>query len=44
MELFNPNKKTNIESNACMLDIVSVGMPKMKKELINTRKSTWRNL
>ena len=27
-----------------MLDIVSVGMPKIKKELIDTWKSIWRNL
>ena len=27
-----------------MLVIVSVGMPQMKKELIDTRKVTWRNL
>ena len=44
MELFNPKKKTNIESTARMLDIFSVGMPQMKKELIYTRKATWRNL
>ena len=43
-ELFNPKKKTNIESTASMLDIVSAGMPQMNKELINTRKTTWRNL
>ena len=43
-ELFNPKKKTNIESTASMLDIVSAGMPQTKKELINTRKATWRNL
>ena len=43
-KLFNPKKKTNIKSTACMLDIVSVGIPQMKKDLINTRKSTWRNL
>ena len=43
-DLFNPKKKTNIESTSRMLDIVSVGMPQIKKELINTRKSTWRNL
>ena len=42
--LFNPKKNTNIESTARILDIVSVGMPQMKKELIDTRKSTWRNL
>ena len=27
-----------------MLDIVSVGIPQMKKDLIDTRKATWRNL
>ena len=27
-----------------MIDIVSVGMPKMNKDLIDTRKATWRNL
>ena len=43
-ELFNPKKKTNIESTASMLDIVSAGMPQMNKELINTRKATWRDL
>ena len=43
-ELFNPNNKTNIESTDRMIDIVSVGIPQMKKELIGTRKSTWRNL
>ena len=43
-ELFIPKKKTNIKSTARMLDIVSVGMPRMRKELIDTRKSTWRNL
>ena len=43
-ELFNPNKKTNIKSTARMLDIVSVGIPKMKKEIIDMRKATWRNL
>ena len=42
-ELFNPKKKTNIDSTARMLDIVSVGIPQMKKELIDTRKSTWKN-
>ena len=42
--LFKPKKKTNIKSTACMLDIVYVGMPKTKKDLINTQKSTWRNL
>ena len=39
-ELFNPKKKTNTESTARMLDIVSVGMPQLKKELIDTRKYT----
>ena len=29
-ELFNPKNKTNIESNARMLDIVSVVIPQMK--------------
>ena len=43
-ELFNPKKKTNTKSTACMLDIVSVGMPQLKKELIDTRKYTWRNM
>ena len=43
-ELFNPKNKTSIESTARMLDIVSVGMPQMNKELIDTRKATWRNL
>ena len=43
-ELFNTKKKTNIKSTARMLDIISVGMPQKKKELINMRKSTWRNL
>ena len=43
-ELFDPNNKINIESTVRMLDIVSVGMPRMKKGLIDTRKSTWRNL
>ena len=43
-ELFNPKKKTNIQSTARMLDIVSVGIPKMEKELIDMRKATWRNL
>ena len=40
----SPKKKTNIESTNRMLEIVSVGMPQMKKELIDTRKATWRNL
>ena len=39
-ELFNPNKKTNIESTTCTLDIFCLGMPQMKKELIDTRKDT----
>ena len=43
-EMFNPKKKTNIKSTAHMLDIFSVGMPRMKKEIIDTRKATWRNL
>ena len=43
-ELFNPKKKTNIESTARMLGIVYVVIPKMNKELIDTQKSTWRNL
>ena len=43
-ELCNPNKKTNIESTAHMLDIVSVGMPQMTKEIVDTRKDTLRNL
>ena len=43
-ELSNPKKKTNIKSTSRMLDIVSVGMPQMKKELIDTRKAIWRNL
>ena len=30
-ELFNPKKKTNIQSTARMFDIVSVGIPQMKK-------------
>ena len=30
-ELFNPKKKTNIKSTARMLDIVSMGMTRMKK-------------
>ena len=33
-DLFNSKKKTNTDSTARMLDIVSVGMPRMKKELI----------
>ena len=43
-ELFNPKKKTNTKSTARMLDIVSVGIPQTKKDLIDTRKATWRNL
>ena len=43
-KLFNPKKKTNIEITVRMLDIVSVGMPQMKKDLTDMRKSTWRNL
>ena len=43
-DLSNPKKKTNIKSTARMLDIVSVGMPQMKKDLIYTQKATWRNL
>ena len=43
-ELLNPKKKTNIKSTAHMLDIVSVGIPQMNKELIDTQKSTQRNL
>ena len=43
-EMMNPKKKTNTESTARMLDIFSVGMPRMKKELINTLKATWSNL
>ena len=43
-ELFNPKKNNNIESTDRMIDIVSMGMPQIKKELIDMRKSTWRNL
>ena len=43
-EMFNPKKKTNINRTARTLGIVSMGMPRMKKELIYMRKSTWRNL
>ena len=43
-ELFNPKKKTNIDSNYRMIDIVSMGIPQMKKELIDMRRTTWRNL
>ena len=43
-DLFNPKKKTNIDSTAHMLYIVSVGIPQIKKYLIDTRKATWRNL
>ena len=39
-EMLNPKKKTNIKSITRMLDIVSVGMPQIKKNLIDTRKST----
>ena len=42
-EIFNPKKKTNTESTSRMLDIVSVDIPQMKKELIDTRKATCRN-
>ena len=42
--MFNPKNKTNTESNARKLDVASLGMPQMKKERINTRKSTWKNL
>ena len=30
-ELFNPKKKTNIESTARMIDIAYVGIPQIKK-------------
>ena len=43
-EMFNPKKKANIKSTDRILEIVYVGMTKMKKELIDTRKATWRNL
>ena len=43
-DLFNPKNNNKIESTARMIDIVSVGIPQMKKELINTRKSIWSNL
>ena len=43
-ELLNPKKNTNIKSTDRMLDIVSLGISKMKKEIIDTRKSTCRNL
>ena len=43
-ELFNTKKKTNIESTARMPGIFYVGVTQNKKELINTWKSTWRNL
>ena len=43
-ELFKTKKKTNIKSTARMIDIVSVDMPQMKKELIDTQKAPWRNL
>ena len=39
-ELFNTKKKTNINSTVRMLGIVSVGMPQMKKEIIDTWKTT----
>ena len=39
-ELLNTKKKTNIESTFSMLDIVFMGMPRMKKEIINTWKAT----
>ena len=42
--LFNTKKNTNIERTARMHDIVSVGILQMKKEVIDTRKATWRNL
>ena len=43
-EMFNPKKNTNIKIAARMIDIVSVRMPQMNKELADTRKTTWRNL
>ena len=43
-ELFNPKKNTNIKSTSLMLDIVSVGMSQIKKNLIDTHKATWSNL
>ena len=43
-DMFNPKKKTDIEGTSRMLDIVSVGIPKMNKELIDMRKATLRNL
>ena len=43
-ELFNPKKKTNIKSTARMLDIVYVGIPQIKKELVDTWEATCRNL
>ena len=43
-ELFNSKNKTNIEITARMINIVYMGRPLMKKELINQKKSTWRNL
>ena len=42
--LFKSKKKTNIESTSRVLDIVSVGLPQMNKELIDTQKATWGNL
>ena len=44
MELFNPKKKNNIESTARILDIFSVGVPRMKKDTIDTQKAIWKNL
>ena len=38
--MLNPNKNTNIERTARMIDIVSVGMSIMNKYLIDIRKST----
>ena len=43
-ELFNPKKNNNTKRTARMLGIVSMGIPQIKKELIDTRISTWRNL
>ena len=37
-ELFNPKKNTNIKSTARNIFIVTVGMPQMKKELIDIFK------
>ena len=39
-ELFKPKKNINIEITAHMLDIVSVGLAQMKKDLINAQKAT----